>query len=152
MLAAPPVGVKVVVSVTRIEPRWRAERAADVRLQVSWWRPALVIFMLPVQAVSVRALRAADEPLKVPRWVSVPGPGTMIVDFSTELVAEVGTTVNSAGVTLFEGADAAVCQLFRFARAVNVYALPTVRPVTMQDVVGLVTTHCFEASWVAATV
>jgi len=67
VLAAPPVGVKVVVSVTRSEPRWRAERAADVRLHVSFWRPALVIFLLPVQAVSVRALRAADEPLKVAR-------------------------------------------------------------------------------------
>lgn len=108
--------------------------------------------MLPVQAVSVRALRAADEPLKVPRWVSVPGLRTMIVDFSTELVAEVGTTANAAGVTLFDGADAAVCQLFRFARAVNVYAVPTVRPVTVQDVVGLVTTHFFVASWVAVMV
>jgi len=54
--------------------------------------------------------------------------------------------------TLFDAADAAVCQLLRFARAVNVYAVPTVRPVTVQDVAGLVTTHCFEASWVAVMV
>ena len=32
--AVPPVGVKVVVSVTRIGPRRRAERAAAVSLQL----------------------------------------------------------------------------------------------------------------------
>ena len=54
--------------------------------------------------------------------------------------------------TLFDATDVTVCQLLRFARAVNVYAVPTVRPVKLQDVAGLVTTHCFEASWVAVMV
>ena len=58
----------------------------------------------------------------------------------------VGSGTAAAGVTLFDAADAAVCQLLRFARAVNVYAVATVRPVTLQDVVGLVTMHCFDAS------
>jgi hypothetical protein len=61
-------------------------------------------------------------------------------------------TFEGIGVTAADGADAAVCQLFRFARAVNVYAVATVRPETLQDVVGLVTTHCFDSSWVAVMV
>jgi len=65
-------------------------------------------------------------------------------DHLTEGFAGLGT-----GVTLFDAPDAAVCQLLRFARAVKVYAVPIVRPVTLQDALGLVTTHPFDASWVA---
>ena len=64
-------------------------------------------------------------------------------------VAGLGTT---SAPTLFDAAEGAVCQVLRFARAENVYPVPTVRPVKMQDVAGLVTTHCFEASWVAVMV
>ena len=58
----------------------------------------------------------------------------------------------AVGVTLFDGADEAVCQLFRVAVAVKVYAAPIVRPVTLQDELKFVTTHCFDASWVALMV
>ena len=63
-----------------------------------------------------------------------------------------GGILVAVGVTLFDATDAAVCQLLRLARTVNVYAVATVRPEMLQDVVGLVTMHCFEASWVAEMV
>ncbi len=71
-LAVPPVGVKVVVSVIRSEPRRRAERAADVSLQLTLWRPALSIVLLPVQAVTRFALRAPEGAVNVPCCVTRP--------------------------------------------------------------------------------
>jgi len=92
-------------------------------------------------------------------WTIFPAPGTFAVVVNTidapvilALAFDTVKTFEGMGVTAAEGADAAVCQPLRFARAVNVYAVPTVRLVTLQDVVGLVMTHCFDSSWVAVMV
>ena len=128
---------RVSTRVPSVDPRsmgTRSPRGAVAR------RPLPGVDRLPVS--STLALASVELKTMLAR-MSVRPPGSVrLARFVTVAIAP----------TLFDAADAAVCQLLRFARAVNVYALPTVRPVTMQDVVGLVTTHCFEASWVAATV
>ena len=72
-------------SATRMEFLRRAERPAEVSLQLSVWRPALVIFFEPVQAVSRLALGEPGELLKLPRCEAAPAPLVVMTDRSEEL-------------------------------------------------------------------